>query len=168
MAKRKKVPEKISVEPLRKWLEDPTAEPGRRSTFSKNAGYSSATVTNWIKRGAIPRGEISRVAAHMGLTEERYRELAGAPVLRGATSKHIESASLSEKARQIALAWDKLPPARQQAFQDQIFLEAVVAQHYPWLIRGRPPGESYDEFERSAEREMIGITGRLMMTEKPK
>ena len=71
----------------------------------------------------------------------------------------------SPESKDIAIAWQKLPAERRQAFRDQIFLEAIIATQYPWLIRGRPAGESYDQFERAMERDIVRITKRLLMQE---
>jgi hypothetical protein len=59
-----------------------------------------------------------------------------------------EYAELPEPAVDIARTWLKLSPAQQQRFKDQLFLEAAITEHYPWLIVGRPNGDSYEEFER--------------------
>lgn len=77
MSRSKQKAETVPAEPLFRWFEE---EKGRRARFSREAHYSSAVVTNWRVRG-IPRAEVSKVAAHMGLTEEAYRAEAGAPIV---------------------------------------------------------------------------------------
>lgn len=159
----KKSTEQVSAQPLIDWF---SKNPKHRKQFTKAAGYSSAVITNWVKgRKTIPRAEVSKVATYMGIDERRYRELAGTPLPSPRSDDGSGSPSLTKEAEQIARAWQKLPPARQQAFRDSIFLEAIVSQQYPWLIRGRPPGESYDDFERRMERDIVRVTKRLMMRE---
>lgn len=40
-------------------------------------------------------------------------------------------------------------------------LEAIVHTHYPWLMFGRPKQESYDQYERRVERDILRLAARL-------
>lgn len=154
MAKSK--PDTVSADPLFKWFK---ADKKNRSAL-RDAGYTDGRITNWKTRG-IPRAEVGPVAKLMKITYERYLTDAGEN-----TAREPEVAyGVTPEALEIAQAFQKLPPGRQAAFRELIFLEAVVARRYPWLIQGRPPGESYNDFERAMERDFVGITGRLMMKE---
>lgn len=56
--------------------------------------------------------------------------------------------ALSEDAQQIAIAWSKLDPVRQSFFRELIFLQAASIRKAPWLYRGRPKSETYEDWER--------------------
>lgn len=60
---------------------------------------------------------------------------------------------ISLEASEVARAFDALPKARQHIVREYIFLEAIIARKMPWLIRGRPAGGTYQEFERGVERD---------------
>lgn len=70
---------------------------------------------------------------------------------------------LTDDAIEIARVWMKMPPERQRCFRDLMCLEAVVATHYPWLTFGRPKSESYNEYERRVERDIMRIAAKLQM-----
>lgn len=74
-----------------------------------------------------------------------------------------EASTLSGPAIDVALAWMRLTPARQHAIREWVFLESVLAEHYPWLLPGRPSGQSYNDYEKSVEDDLIRITKVLMM-----
>lgn len=69
--------------------------------------------------------------------------------------------ALSEEALEIAQMWSQLQPDRRSWFRDLMALEAIVAKHYPWLTFGRPKRESYNEYERRIERDLLRIAARL-------
>jgi hypothetical protein len=162
MAKRKTKPEIIPATPLFRWFDE---DPRRRAKFTFEGRYSAATITNWKLRKEIPRGELHSVASLMGITVEQYRAAAELPVSPGSPAGP-KAEQLTKEALDIARAWQRLQPARQQAFHDLIFLEAVVSRHYPWLIMGRPPGESYNDYEHAMQRDIVGIAGRILLKEK--
>jgi hypothetical protein len=149
-------PDTVSAKPLFAWFD---ADKKNRKVL-RDAGYTDGRITNWRTRG-IPRAEVGAVAQLMNSTYERY--LADAGELKVKEPDAIYG--VSKEALEIAQAFQKLPPARQAAFREAIFLEAIVAQRYPWLIRGRPAGESYNEYERAMERDIVSIAGRIMMKE---
>jgi transcriptional regulator with XRE-family HTH domain len=68
---------------------------------------------------------------------------------------------MPEEALEIARVWMKLPKERREWFRDLMCLEAVVANHYPWLMFGRPRSESYRDYERRVERDLLRIAARL-------
>lgn len=155
MAKSK--PDTVSATPLFDWFK---ADKKNRREL-RDAGYTDGRITNWKNRG-IPRAEVGAVARLMGITFERYLSDAGELKVKEPDAVY----GVSPDALAVAQAWQKLSPERQAAFREMIFLEAVVAQRYPWLITGRPSGESYTDYERAMEKDFVGITGRLMMKDK--
>lgn len=66
-----------------------------------------------------------------------------------------EGTYLTEAAIEIARVFMKLPTERQEWFRDLMCLEAAIATHYPWLIFGRPRRESYDQYEKRVERDLL-------------
>lgn len=73
---------------------------------------------------------------------------------------------LPPEAIEIARVWLKMPPERREWFRDLMSLEAIVATHYPWLMFGRPRRESYDEYERRVERDILRLAARLQKVDK--
>ena len=67
----------------------------------------------------------------------------------------------SDEALEIARMWQQLPAERRQWFRDLMALEAIVAKHYPWLMFGRPKRESYNEYERRVESDLLRLAARL-------
>lgn len=63
----------------------------------------------------------------------------------------------SGEALQVAAAWDKLSPNAQEWMRDMIFIVATAERKYPWLRRGRPKSETYDEFERRMEQNFAAL-----------
>lgn len=61
-----------------------------------------------------------------------------------------EPSALSTDAMEIARVFDGLTPQTRELIREHIFIYAVIDHKYPWLRRGRPKGESYNEFERRA------------------
>lgn len=61
--------------------------------------------------------------------------------------------ALSREAHNVALAWLKLSPSKQQLYRDAIFRDAAVETIMPWIRQGRPGQESYERFEQSVERD---------------
>lgn len=72
-----------------------------------------------------------------------------------------EAGYLSEAAVEIARVFMKLPKERQEWFRDLMSLEAVVASQYAWLMIGRPQKESYDQYEKRVERDILRLAARL-------
>lgn len=71
--------------------------------------------------------------------------------------------TLTPEARDVALAWMRLTPPRQQAIREWVFLESVLAKSYPWLLPGKPTSQSYIDYEKAVEADIVRITKRLMM-----
>lgn len=60
--------------------------------------------------------------------------------------------ALSPEAMEILAVWERLPADRQQAYKDFLFFEVFATEQMPWLRRGRPVKESYDQFEARMHR----------------
>lgn len=71
---------------------------------------------------------------------------------------------LSPDAIEIAQIWSKLSPARRAAHRNSMAIEAMIATHYPWLTFGNPESESYRDYERRVERDILRIAARLTKT----
>lgn len=76
------------------------------------------------------------------------------PLINETTNRHkVTEADRSyqqipDEAIEIARAWLALPAARRHAIRDQIFIEAAVSRHFPWLRIGIPTASTYAEFEK--------------------
>lgn len=104
---------------------------------------------------AKPRGQkMEKLAALVGTTAAELEY--GAPTTRSsgrAEDTAAVYAALPEGAREIAVAWSRLSPSKQQMYRDEIFRDAVAEKLLPWLKSGRPTKESYDHFEKRVERD---------------
>lgn len=65
---------------------------------------------------------------------------------------------ISEEAREVALAWQKLAPETRTVLRDVIFVLSLGERRFPWLRRGRPAGETYDEWERRQEQNFAAMS----------
>jgi DNA-binding XRE family transcriptional regulator len=65
--------------------------------------------------------------------------------------------ALPPEAYQVARAWMKLSPANQEVFRQMVFVHAAIDQRYPWLRRGRPSTETYDQFEKRVEQNLAAL-----------
>lgn len=156
MAKPKKTKPPVSSAPLYAWFNENKANRAKL----RSAGYSHGQITNWKARG-IPRAEVGALAGVMGIPHDDYLIAAGEKVQKSAKP----SADLTDEARDVALAWMRLTPVRQQAIREWVFLESVLAKEYPWLLPGRPSEQSYTDYERAVQSDFIRITKRMMMRE---
>lgn len=93
--------------------------------------------------------EVPPHAIRDDLPEMTYSRVQNAPPL-----ELREPGPLSEDALEIAKVFDRLTPQTRDLVREQVFLYALVDIKYPWLRRGRPKGESYNQFERRAEQNM--------------
>lgn len=117
-------------------------------------------VDGWMK-GSQPRADfLYRIADEFGV-DPRWLATGQGDMVASPTS--LPAPELPTEARDVALAWMRLTPARQHAIREWIFLESVLAEHYPWLLPGRPSGQSYSDYEKSVEDDLVRITKRLMM-----
>lgn len=86
---------------------------------------------------------VKKLADYFGITSE---ELRGSD--QSFKIKTGKFRALSEDAMELLAAFERLPPDRQQAYKDFLFLEVFALDQMPWLRRGRPVRESYDDYER--------------------
>jgi transcriptional regulator with XRE-family HTH domain len=60
--------------------------------------------------------------------------------------------ALSAEALEVARLWSDLSPQVRAWVRDLIYLTRLGERRYPWLRRGRPQGESYDDWEKRMEQ----------------
>lgn len=58
----------------------------------------------------------------------------------------------SPDALQVAAAWSRLSPEHQAWARELIYILSTVDSRFPWLRRGRPKGETYEQYERNMEQ----------------
>lgn len=120
-------------------------------------------VDGWMK-GSHPRPDLLyRIADEFGVDPRWLATGAGKMVV---DVTPVAPSEVPPEARDIALAWMRLTPTRQHAIREWVFLESVIAQHYPWLMPGRPPGQSYVDYEKSVEKDILLTTRHLMMQQQ--
>ena len=121
-------------------------ESGRtlESKFLPRIAIATGFEFHWLLKGEGPRKQ-----SH----PDSPRAMESSPVYQG----------LSDEATELARAWTHLPPDRANFFRDLIFYEAVIGRLMPWLRRGRPPGTSYDEFERRCAQDIENRQRQLQL-----
>lgn len=100
--------------PLKKFLGE---KRGARAALVKDLGISHAVLTNWLKRG-IPRSRLVDVAGYMGISAERYLEIAGGNGKEEAVKDLTEASPGSDEAALLAAIvhkWGSLPRGTKMA-----------------------------------------------------
>ena len=73
--------------------------------------------------------------------------------------------ALSNEAKEVAIAWSRLSPDTRVMMRDVMFMLSLAERRFPWLRRGRPEGETYDQWERRQEQNFTAM-GRLEQDRK--
>lgn len=58
------------------------------------------------------------------------------------------TASYTDDARELALVWQALSTDTRTMVRDIVFILSLAERQFPWLRRGKPSGETYNEWER--------------------
>jgi hypothetical protein len=142
---------KISSDPLFKRI---GKKKGSAALFAAKLTVSEQALSNWKRRG-IPRGEVPRVAAALGMSTETYLSEAGVPtVLRQEGAQYsLESATLLEDFNALP-SWLQAHIARKTA-ELRKYADAL-----PTMVRegmNNPPKdpERYRDWERRIEDDML-------------
>ena len=138
--------------------------------LAKAAGVSREMARRYIAGAAMPGiNRLQKIAGWLGVRLTWLRDGEGIKPIEGPLAQRAEEAAatpyVASEALEIANVWLKLPKERREWFRELMCLEAVVASHYPWLIFGRPRSESYDDYERRVERDIVRIAERLTKME---
>lgn len=136
---------------------------------SRGAGIPDPqTVFALVKRKSKKSDHAARLATYFDVPLDRLLaddfDVSEADI--GANKQQVKEPNLTPEALDVARAWLQLSPGRQQAVRESIFLEAVVAKQYPWLLTGRPPGQSYNDYERAVLSDIVRITKRMLIEEE--
>lgn len=135
--------------------------------IAERVGRKRPTVNSWLNKREPNLADFIAICEAMRADPAAIlfgRPLVNPDEAREPPALYVEQ--LSPEALDVARAWSKLTPARQHAIREWVFLETVVTKHYPWLIQGRPPGESYNDYEKAVEQDIVRIAGRMLMTEE--
>jgi len=125
-------------------------------------GVDRRTVDRWFSTG-LPNPEMLFKIADTFKVDARWLASGQGDMVTAAAPEPAKAPTLPKEAQDIALAWLRLTPVRQHAIREWVFLESVLAEHYPWLLPGRPTGQSYADYEKAVENDIIRITKHLMM-----
>lgn len=60
--------------------------------------------------------------------------------------------ALTPEAREVGLTWQRLSAPRREMVREVLFMLSLGENRFPWLLRGRPKSESYEEWERRQEQ----------------
>ncbi len=135
--------------------------------LAKAAAVSREMARRYTDGSAIPDlNRMGKIAAWLNVRLPWLRDGDG-PKRNGEALSAQEPGTppyISPEAAEIALIWSKLPAARRAAFRSSMAIEAMIATHYPWLTFGNPESESYRDYERRVERDILRIAARLTKT----
>ena len=139
----------------RQWVEYKKKNPGiTQEKAGSRIGFSQAVFSQYLLC-TIPLGTdaIIKFAKLFNIAPSDIRSDID-PLASTTPSRHQLSEpqrtyqNIPDEAIEIARAWLALPAARRSAIRDQIFIEAAVAHHIPWLRIGAPTANTYAEFEK--------------------
>jgi transcriptional regulator with XRE-family HTH domain len=116
--------------------------------------YTEGTATPDVNRMKL-------IADWLGVRLAWLRDGEGPQFAEGNTARQPGATyanGLSEEAREVALAWQKLAPDTRTTMRDVIFMLSLGERRFPWLRRGRPTGETYIEWERRQEQNFAAMS----------
>lgn len=64
---------------------------------------------------------------------------------------------LTPDAFELARVWSMLPAETRVMLRDLVFMLLLADRRFPWLRRGRPKSETYDEWERRQEQNFAAM-----------
>jgi len=115
------------------------------------------------KKAAQASRYTSAIARHCGVSAEWLESgtgaMLGAPAANTVAEPTAKYHAPSAEAKQIAEAWMLLSPDAQAWMRDLIYILSITERKYPWLRRGRPKSESYDQFEKRMVQNFGALKG---------
>lgn len=149
--------DRLAAERVRElWKEYKKKNPGvSQETAAETAGMGQSAFSQFLV-GRVPMrvSPIRKFAKLFGVTPASIRDdLADLPYERSRKTTSLnaeEPGQLSAEALQYAKLFSTLTPQTREFLREQLFIYSLIDKKYPWLRRGRPKGESYDQFEQSA------------------
>jgi transcriptional regulator with XRE-family HTH domain len=120
------------------------------------SGVSQKTISKIERGDQGSSSALVQLATACGVRPEWLATGTG-PMVQDTALKVAESAGtyevkLSTDARDVAMAFQKLTPASQEMIRTVLFVQLASETNHPWLRRGRPKGENYDEWEKRMEQ----------------
>lgn len=129
--------------------------------LARAAGVSREMARRYPE-GVVPDlNKLEKIADWLGVRLAWLRDGEGPMRAAAHAADSAGAGYMPDEAREIANIWLKLPAARRAAFRASMAMEAMLLTHYPWLTFGHPEGESYRDYERRVERDIMRIAARL-------
>jgi transcriptional regulator with XRE-family HTH domain len=138
--------------------------------LAKVAKVTREMARRYTEGTAIPDADRLKVIAEwLGVRLAWLRDGEGAKQPDNFVAKERQASYdvLTAEAREVALAWSKLSPEVRATMRDVIFMLSLGERRFPWLRRGRPAGETYDEWERRQEQNFSAMV-KLELDRKTK
>lgn len=158
------------------WADFKKKNPGiSQETAAGRAGMTQSALSQFLL-GTVPMRitPVLKLAKLLGVPPTDIRDDLGdmpyAHTPPAATLKVEEPRLASAAAMEIARIFDSLEPQTQNLIREQIYIYSVLDHSYPWLRRGRPKGESYDQYERRHEQNMaakLALEAKRQQKAKP-
>lgn len=122
--------------------------------LAKVAKVTREMARRYTEGSAIPDlNKMKLIAEWLGVRLAWLRDGEGAKHANGHVARQEPAAyALTDEAREIALAWARLSPDTRVMMRDILFMLSLAERRFPWLRRGRPGGETYDQWEERQER----------------
>lgn len=145
---------------------------GLRSTRNAKSGVDAGPLAAEIKvtremarryteGTAIPDlNKMERIAAWLGVRLPWLRDGEGPKRVDAPHAAQTAGAyePINAEAREIALAWSRLSPGHRDMMRDILYMLVLSERRFPWLLRGRPKSETYDQWERRQEQNFLAMS----------
>lgn len=131
--------------------------------LAQKAGVSREMARRYTEGAAVPDlNKMSLIADWLAVRLAWLRDGEG-PMRGGNSSLAAEQPrgnyeAVGEEAREVAVAWSRLSPDLRTTMRDIMFMLSLAERRFPWLRRGRPAGETYDEWERRQEQNFAAMS----------
>lgn len=148
------------------WSDYRKKNPGiSQEAAASRAGFTQSAMSQFLQgRVPIRVSPAMKFAKLFGVAPTEIRDdLAHVAYIENTTPKATLAArepsaeDLSPEALEVARVYSRLQPQTREQMRELLFIFSAIDKHYPWLRRGRPRGESYDQFEARHEQNMTAL-----------
>lgn len=146
------------------WALYKASNPGiSQEVAAARAGFTQSAFSQFLLgRVPIRLSPALKLAKLFGVAPTEIRDdladipykITGSSTASGLVAREPEPRALAPDALEVAQVFSRLQPQTKELMRELLFLFSAVDRHQPWLRRGRPKGESYDQFEKRHEQNM--------------
>jgi transcriptional regulator with XRE-family HTH domain len=126
----------------------------------QRARVSREMARRYVEGEAVPDLErVVRIAEWLGVRVAwlLYGEGSRAAAGQAAAEPGAPHEELTAEAREVGRVWSRLSADTRSVMREVLFLLALGEKRFPWLRRGRPSGETYDQWEKRQEQNFSAL-----------